>query len=198
MFDVPHLRPSVARFGALPFRGSSWRSSRRPSPRFPTRPSGPTVGDGTRRREGFGQPCDAALARPFGAGRDRTRGHDGPQGATSHRERPIRVRQPQGAAQGCCPALSARRRLSARGVLDPAGQRDRPGIRGGGRPGRGRGAAVRDASRGGPAAHHARRVRRVRGGGPAIAGLPRGDEEAGHRGPQTGHDRRLVGRPLRQ
>ena len=45
--------------------------------------------------------------------------------------------------------------------------------------------AVRGAARGRAAADHARGVRRVRGGGPQVAGVPRGDEEAGHRGPRA-------------
>ena len=71
-------------------------------------------------------------------------------------------------------------------------------LRGGRRPGHRRPEAIRGTPRGSPATDHARRVRRVRRGGPAVADLPRGDEEAGHRGPQSGHDRRLVGGPLRQ
>ena len=57
---------------------------------------------------------------------------------------------------------------------------------------------IRRAAGRGPAADHARRVRRVRRGGPAVAGLPRGVQEARDRGPEPGDDRRLVGGPLRQ
>ena len=60
------------------------------------------------------------------------------------------------------------------------------------------GRAVRGAPAGRPAVDHARRVRRMRGGGPEIARVPGGAEEARDRGHEPRHGRRLVGGSLRQ
>ena len=136
---------------------------------------------------------------PLGAGRDRARGRDGPQGAAAQRQRPVRDRDPERAVEGGRPpAASPATRFPREAfliLLDNATGRGYEAVVD---LAHGLGAAVRGAARGRPAADHARRVRRVRGGGQAVAGLPRGAEEAGHRGPQPGHGRRLVGRPLRQ
>ena len=140
----------------------------------------------------------AVPARPAGAGRDRGRGRGDPQGTQARRQLPVRDRDPEGAVEGGRAAVAARRRIPARGVRDPARQGDRPGLRGGRRPPHRCDPAVRGPARGRAAADHARGVRRVRGGGPQVARVPRGDEEARHRGPQPGRGRRLVGGPLRQ